>query len=194
VARPGLAGAFQRRNAALAALAADALLGQGFAVDAQAVVRGLEDTRFPGRLETVQAGPRVILDGAHNPQKLEAMAAEFVGGRRGTVLMLGVSGHRDAQPLLAGLAHAFKLVHLSAPVLYGKDSPDPEQLAVTARSLGFEAYAHRSPEAALEASLEDCPKDGLLLVTGSLYLLGAVRNRWYPWQQVLEQRSSFPSR
>jgi dihydrofolate synthase/folylpolyglutamate synthase len=192
--KPGLSGAFQRRNAALAALAADVLVGEGFTLDAGAVVRGLEDTRFPGRLETVQAGPRVILDGAHNPQKLAAMAAEFAGGRRGTVLVLGVSGHRDPSPLLAGLAHAFKLVHLTAPVLYGKDCPDPEVMALQARAQGYEAYAHRSPEAALEAALEDCPKDGLLLVTGSLYLLGTLRNRWYPWQQVLDQRSSFPSR
>jgi dihydrofolate synthase/folylpolyglutamate synthase len=192
--RPGLSGAFQRRNAALAALAADALVGEGFSLDAGAVVRGLEDTRFPGRLETVQAGPRVILDGAHNPQKLEALAGEFAGGRRGTVLLLGVSGHRDPSPLLRGLSHAFKLVHLAAPALYGKDCPDPGTMAELARPLGYEAYAHRSPEEALAAALEDCPKDGLLLVTGSLYLLGAVRNHWYPWPQVLEHRSSFPSR
>ncbi|MCX7634894.1 MAG: bifunctional folylpolyglutamate synthase/dihydrofolate synthase, partial [Syntrophales bacterium] len=65
--RCALRGAHQVRNAALAVGAAEMLVREGFPIREEAVRRGLEAVRWPGRLEVVARDPLVVLDGAHNP-------------------------------------------------------------------------------------------------------------------------------
>ena len=62
-----LAGRFQVRNAITSIAAARLLAQRGFAITPEAIVRGIESVRWPGRLERLQARPDVYLDGTHNP-------------------------------------------------------------------------------------------------------------------------------
>ena len=64
---------FQRRNAAVAASALDCLAKRGWSVTAEGLARGFARRVLPGRFEEVQRSPRVILDGAHNAQKVDAL-------------------------------------------------------------------------------------------------------------------------
>jgi dihydrofolate synthase/folylpolyglutamate synthase len=102
----GLAGAYQRINAACALALADAVSATGtITIDEGARERGLIEARIPGRFEIVGERPRVILDGAHNPAGAralcEALAAIDVGR---VVLVTGVSGGKDVAGLLGPLA------------------------------------------------------------------------------------------
>ena len=80
-----LAGRFQVRNAVTSIAAARLLAERGFAITPEAIVRGIESVRWPGRLERLQARPDVYLDGTHNPagaRELLAFWHEHLAGRR----------------------------------------------------------------------------------------------------------------
>src|SRR5205085_1527304 len=70
-------GSFQRRNFALAEAAAEALLGS---LDDQAVAEAAASVLVPGRFQVIDHEPLTILDGAHNPGGMEALAAAIAGG------------------------------------------------------------------------------------------------------------------
>ena len=71
-----LNGAHQRTNAAVAVMTLE-VLRQYYAliVDDDDLMQGLRDTAWPGRLEMVQTSPRILIDGAHNPEGAETLAA-----------------------------------------------------------------------------------------------------------------------
>ena len=62
-----LAGAHQLLNGAVALKAAEVLAGKDAAITREAMLRGMAETTWPGRLELIHQHPDIILDGAHNP-------------------------------------------------------------------------------------------------------------------------------
>ncbi len=167
-----LLGRYQARNLALAVLAAETLAAFGFPrLDEGAIARGARDCRWPGRLEPVAlpGGGTVILDGAHNPAGIAALA-EFVGGLGGPPdLLFGALADKDVSAMLALLAPRVGRITLTAP-----PSPralDPRDLALLVA--GHEVAIEPDPVRALGAALETAP--GTLLVCGSLYLVGNLR-------------------
>lgn len=191
-----LAGApWHARNAAVAATALDALAARGWPIRAEHVARAIARLRYPGRFEVVQReGPRVLLDGAHNQQKLEALRRALeADGDRGAIVVFATTGGRDPRPLLEAIAPAVRALVATAPVLYGKDAAAPADLARVACALGLDARALASPIDALDDALEQGRREGrAVVVTGSLYLVGQLRDRWFPWEQVVLRRTSWP--
>jgi dihydrofolate synthase/folylpolyglutamate synthase len=183
------------RNVAVAATALDALAARGWPVRAEHVARAVARLRYPGRFEVVQeAGPRVLLDGAHNQQKLDALRRALEAqGDPGAIVVFATTGGRDPRPLLEALAPAARALVATAPPLYGKDAAAPAALAQVARALGLDARPVASPREALDDALEQGRREGrTVVVTGSLYLVGQLRDRWVPWEQVVLRRTSWP--
>ncbi|MBA2276148.1 MAG: bifunctional folylpolyglutamate synthase/dihydrofolate synthase [Chloroflexia bacterium] len=185
----GLAGRFQALNGALAVAAVEALRGQGMTISDEAVRRGLARTRIPGRAETMQRQPTVLLDGAHNAEKIGALAAELPTllprpdrGRR--VVLLGVLETKQADRIIAALAPHMDVLLATAPRVLAKPAIQAIDLARAARQTGFTGPILVEPEPAEAiaqalAGVRDAERDSIL-VTGSLYLVGNVRERWYP--------------
>lgn len=186
---------WQARNGAVAAVALDALAARGWPVRAEDVARALGATRCPGRFEVVQGadpGPRVVLDGAHNQPKLEALRAALEGER--AVVVFATTGGRDPRPLLEAIAPVTRSLVATAPLLFGKDAAAPADLARRARDLGLDARAVDAPFAALDDALSQAAREGrTVVVTGSLYLVGQLRDRWVPWEEVVLRGTSWPS-
>jgi dihydrofolate synthase/folylpolyglutamate synthase len=172
-----LAGAHQRDNARVAVATLEAIAAAtGFAVDPAAVRRGLAAVRWPGRLQLVPGRPPVLLDGAHNPQGAEALAAELAvrsaAGQPRPVLVFAAMKDKDIAGLIAPLLPHVAHVVATQP---GVDrAVDPETLAATIRGAGAGAEPAPSPAEALARARELAGGDGLVLVAGSLYLVGAV--------------------
>ncbi len=164
------AGPFQRRNFALAMRAAEAFLGT---LDAEAVRAAAAGTPVPGRFEVVAADPMTIFDGAHNADGARNLAAalrEALGGRR-VVAVLSVLDDKDAAAMLAELAP-----HCEELVLTRTGNPrtlPPATLASLARQLGAGPRTRIVPDPhdALEAAREAAGPGGVVLATGSLYLI-----------------------
>ena len=166
-------GAFQRRNFAVARTAAQAYLG---ALDAQRVRAAAASTSVPGRFE-VRADPagrrELVLDGAHNPAGMaalvESLPAQLAG--RPLVAVVSVLDDKDAAAMLEDL-----LALCSGVVFTASANPralPAARLAQLAGELpdGVHARIEDDPRRALAAARELAGDDGVVLATGSIYLV-----------------------
>ncbi len=163
-------GGYQRRNFAAALSAAAAFLGrevgseQIAAVAAELVVRG--------RFEVLEGTPVTLLDGAHNYGGIEALAESlpaFTAGRR-LVAVVSILDDKDAAAMLTRL-----LLHCDAVVCTACTSPRALPAATLASLAGQIGGAAASvlvdPHLALERARELAGEDGVVLATGSIYLI-----------------------
>jgi dihydrofolate synthase/folylpolyglutamate synthase len=168
-------GAHQGDNAAVALAAAEAFFGAP--LGEEVVEEAFANVRIPGRLEIVGRHPLTILDGAHNPAGAraagEAIAEEF-GGVTGTVLVVGLLQGRDPSEMLQALGARTARLLVACPAPSPRTLA-PAEVAAAGQALGLEVETTRSvPEALARAFAMAAPED-LVLVSGSLYVVGAAR-------------------
>ncbi|HZH84720.1 MAG TPA: folylpolyglutamate synthase/dihydrofolate synthase family protein [Phototrophicaceae bacterium] len=168
-----LRGRHQLANAALA-LAALELLSKHFPVPEAALRRGLETVRWPGRLEVMSERPLVILDGAHNPEGVHALADELLELRQGRKirLLFATMADKEWQLMLATLAKLADEMIFTRVAM--ERSADPELLAKTI-PIPVPNRVIQDSQTALAALLDSAQPDDIVVVAGSLYLLGEVR-------------------
>lgn len=179
------AGAFQRRNFALAEAAAEAFLGR--ALDPGRVAEVAAAITVPGRLERIAERPPTYLDAAHNPDGAAALARslpEVAAGRR-VVACLAILADKDAAAMIAALAPALDravCTELPAAALEGHGRPGARsrpaaELVAACEAAGLPAEAEPSFAAALQRaqSLAAEPPEGILLLAGSHYAIGPAR-------------------
>lgn len=190
----GLLGEHQITNAAIAVTAlraAEQRLGRAFPPDAYR--RGLERAWLPGRLEIVQREPLVLLDAAHNAQKAQALrqALDMLVPDKPRVLVVGILADKASEEMLTVLAPGAQAVMVTQPPVIGNKRPERlERLAEVARQHAPLVLAEPDPLLAVERALAETPKEGVLCITGSLYLVGAVRSRWFPEARLLAQAAA----
>jgi dihydrofolate synthase/folylpolyglutamate synthase len=162
-------GPYQRRNFALARAAAEAYLGE---LDDEAVRAAAASTLVPGRFEVVDREPDTVLDGAHNPGGMVALAEAlrgFLEGRR-LVACISILDDKDAAGMLREL-----LPLCSEVVCTTNDNPralTPATLLSLCRQLGGPAARTVSePRRALREARAAAGPDGVVLATGSIYLI-----------------------
>ena len=173
-----LHGAHQGANAACALAAAEAFFGA--ALDPSVVEEAFAAVEVPGRVEVVARSPLVVLDGAHNVAGAAALAGtlreEFpVAGPSAAVV--GMLHGRDPSAILQELAAAGVTTVVACTAPSPRALP-PAEIAEAARALGFAALAGESVDEAVTLALARVSEDGLLLVTGSLYVVSEARDRF----------------
>ncbi len=189
-----LRGAHQAQNAALAAVTADVVAWSGPPIDAQAIRSGVATTRLRARLDVIDTGlidtglidtglidtglinpgPLVLVDGAHSPASLAvlARALDDLAAPRPRVALFAMARDKDIAGSFAALAPAIDaIVGVSTG---GRRAASPEEIAAAARSVGLGASGANSVAAGLDAAREQARAEGTVIVTGSLYLCGAV--------------------
>ncbi len=169
----GAAGAFQRRNFALARAAAQASLGR---LDEGAVAAAGAEVRVPGRLQEVGTAPLTLLDGAHNPDAMRALVESLkpplVGalGDGRVVATLSILDDKDAAGMLAAL-----LPVCDAVVFTTSQNPralPPGTLQSLATQLGGPmSEIVPDPVRALGRARELAGASGVVIAAGSLYLI-----------------------
>ena len=173
-----LPGKFQVRNA-LAALAAARVLAQrGFPITEAAIANGIAQTRWPGRLEKLQERPLVYLDGTHNPAGARELVAFWRQNLEEKEIFLVYGAVRDkAVDEVAGLLfpHAARVI-LTAPRTTRAISA--ETLAQITAHHAAHVEVLPEPEAALEHAIACAAPEGVVFLTGSLYLVGDLRRYW----------------
>jgi dihydrofolate synthase/folylpolyglutamate synthase len=174
--RLGLRGRHQISNATVAVALAESLRARDFAITNEAIVSGLENASHPGRLELWNGEPRILFDGAHNPAAAQALREyldEFV---RSPITMI-FGGMKDKR--LNEMA-ALLLPKADDLILTELDNPRAASLEALRDALPREldcAKLHQanSIQEALEIAGEITPPNGLVCITGSLYLVGAAQ-------------------
>ncbi|HEV2128197.1 MAG TPA: Mur ligase family protein [Thermomicrobiales bacterium] len=197
----GMAGRFQARNGQAAREAARMLAQRGWRIADAAIDRGLRAARIPGRAERMPGEPRTMLDGAHNAQKVTALAADLPellpvpeGARR--IIVLGALEAKQVREALATLLPHADMLIATSPRVFGKEARAADDLAALAREVGFgdRALPIADPREALERA-RTVSKPGradAILVTGSLYLVGNIRDLWYPADRIAMAGTPWP--
>lgn len=166
-----LEGEHQRMNAAGAVKTAQILRDQIPLTDA-AIRRGLKETQWAGRWQTIQRGGQtIVLDGAHNPAGAQALRHQLAG--RNAALILGMMGDKDCPAICNILAPAAQKIFLT-PVA-------SERGADTASLADYCRAANPSAQIAicgsLSEALDKAGREPFVVVTGSLYLVGEALER-----------------
>ncbi len=193
--RVPLAGGHQVTNAALAVAAALAFDGDRGVVREEAIRCGLASVRLSGRLERMQEAPRVLLDSAHNPVEAQHLARALrdeVSAAGGQLhLVCGILADKDQASMVRALAAVATRVTVTQPPL-AERAGDPEtMLALFSKALAAESVTfEKDPHRAVEGAIAGAAADDVVCVTGSMFLIGAVRARWVPEEQILTARSA----
>jgi len=175
--RNGMWGEHQRINASLAL----ALAGASGLPDGRASRSALAGVQVPGRTERIARAPEILLDGCHNPAGVAALAAALVEhpveGR--TDLLLSMGRDKDARGILAPLLPLVSTVHVTE--YRGGRVPVPaEELAGVVEAMGAQVRVFPDAPSALRGAMERLGAADRLLVAGSLFLVGEVRQLLSP--------------
>lgn len=159
-----LAGEHQVDNAITAA---QALIALGLPPE------GIADARWPGRLEHVTPNPDTILDGAHNPAGARALAnylRRFYSTRKRWIIF-GAMRDKDVREVTETLFPLADELVLTAPTAPGNRALDPESL----RAMAGRGHTEPTIAAAYEYVLKHVTAEDVIIITGSLYLVGEAR-------------------
>jgi len=172
-----LAGPFQHENGAIAIAALEALRAQGWPIDEGAIRRGFGEVVWPGRFDVVSRAPLVILDCAHNELSIQALLETVdieLGPEIKPWLVFACLQDKRYDRMAALLAPRVREAILTS--VKPKRPLDPEQLKPLFGSR-VRTRVVRDPLRAMELVMGQAAENEVVLVTGSVYLIGEV----YPW-------------
>jgi dihydrofolate synthase/folylpolyglutamate synthase len=172
-----LIGRHQLRNIALAIASADELSKQGFPVTAGSVERGIRQTRWPARFQVIPASagaPEYVLDVAHNPAGAWALRSTLSACYEGRWLTLVFGAMRDKAigemtEILFPLADRVIATHAENP-----RSATPAEIRQLASRISAEIDQASNLSAALDRAGSVTPRDGIIVITGSIYIVGGA--------------------
>jgi dihydrofolate synthase/folylpolyglutamate synthase len=173
-----LDGRHQLDNAACALAMLEVVSGRGVPVAEPAVREGLRQVRWEGRLETVEHRPWLVLDGAHNPAAASVVASylgEFRREHEGArvVAVVGMMRDKDREEFFARLLpQADEIIVTQARV---PRAAAPHELGAAVTACGRMAQVIADPHDALALARRMATPDDLILVTGSLMLVGEIK-------------------
>ncbi len=200
---PAPPGGYQAGNAAVAVAAVRAFAaGAGLTISENAIRAGLSATRIPGRYEVIErAGePTVILDGAHNPQKVAALMADIGPSARATgrrlIVLLGALEAKQIDEMAGLIVPWADTIVATSPRVLAKAGAETAALAEAIAKSGFGGSVVPVP-VPLDAigrviDIAGQGREAVILVTGSLYLIGNIRGRWYPDDEITRSATSWP--
>ncbi len=187
-----LEGEYQRWNAATATLVARRL-DTRWRLTSAVIAEGLRHADWPGRWQRTRLGGRtLVLDASHNPEGAGVLASNLAGlvaeTGKAPVVILGVLGMARAQPLIDVVCAFAKEIHFVVPAQARACTHEQLEALVPP---AFRGRVVRGTVESLFPGRHSCTAGGpddLLLVTGSIYLLGEVLARIEPERGEIESR------
>ncbi|MCH7485305.1 MAG: bifunctional folylpolyglutamate synthase/dihydrofolate synthase [Chloroflexi bacterium] len=169
-----LLGAHQVENAATAVAAAD-VLRESAKISDEAILRGLASVSWPGRLEVLRESPLVIADGAHNRDSARRLAdalRDYFGAEQVT-FVVGTLSDKDVRGLAEEIAPLATLVFAARSA--HPRSLEPSEIAAVFEERGARAEHVDSVASALERAMAASGSDGVICLTGSLFVAAEGR-------------------
>ena len=162
----------------VALTAIDELKSKGFAISGESVEAGLAAARWPGRMQLIARHPKVIIDGAHNTLAVEAFSTAFsqlVRGKRPHIVFSSISG-KPVDEMAKILVSIAELIHI-APLQFPKGLPT-DTLKSAVEKAGGKYIIYTDVPSAMDGAKRSAGVDGVVVVTGSLYLVGEVMRHY----------------
>jgi dihydrofolate synthase/folylpolyglutamate synthase len=170
-----LLGKFQVKNTVAAVAGALRLRSDGFKISRRSILQGLQGASWPGRLERIATRPLVLLDGGHNPAAAREVATFLRDELSGRCVRLVYASMRDKaiREICSSLFPLAAEVYVTHP-----DYPraaSPEEILATLGSVPAKVRVEAEPVRALEQAVRASAPNDVVLVVGSLYLVGAIK-------------------
>jgi len=171
---PFLPGLHQGKNAAVAINVASQIRAGANPLQKDKIIKGIESTKWEGRLEVFSRRPLILMDGAHNiegAQALRRYVSEFVGSL--SVLIFAVMREKKIKEISKCL---FPLAHRVILTMFRfHKSATPREILSEVSGTRENIICEPSPEKALQKAVDSVNKDGSILITGSLYIVGDMK-------------------
>ena len=182
---PAMQGKYQKKNAVTAALAVKAV---GIDVPRDVLERGIKKAILPGRFEILnetigasdeKSGPLFIVDGAHNPDAMQALVNEYnefskVKGIGRTIMIFGCMKDKNSGHMVDILTSGLEdCEYLAVSIDYGR-AESAEKISEMISSAGCKSTVCRSLEEAFWAAMNSGADS--VLVAGSIYIAGEMRS------------------
>ena len=173
-----LFGAHQAQNVAVVLATLDVLAENGCEVGRDAVVRGFASLSWPARIELIGSSPWFVVDGAHNVAAAEALAQtlESCFPKTHRTLIFGTTREKDLRGQLEVLLPGADRVVVTRYLDNPRSVPPDEVAAMVLELTGRPAILTKDPATALDEAREVTPREGLIVVSGSLFLAAEIRD------------------
>jgi len=157
------------------------------------IQRGLSKTRFSCRFETMQKNPKVIVDGSHNPIKLNFLANKIKALKGKKVIIFGLAADKnltDSLKEIVPLADTFLITRFLMTHRQSTDLKIIKQKALKiSRRLKTKLFI--DPDEALNYALKTASANDNIVIAGSFFLAGHLRKHWISEKKILIKRKSF---
>jgi dihydrofolate synthase/folylpolyglutamate synthase len=166
-----LLGCYQMENTASAVAALEVLAERGFTISRDSIVNSLAQVAWPGRFQVLRQHPRLVVDGAHNPdaaRKLRLSLSQYFDFSR-SILIMGASGDKNVAGVVSELAPLFDEVIVTR-------SGHPRAMEVARLKAifggyGIEAQVTETVPEALSLAMGMAETQDLICVSGSLFVV-----------------------
>ncbi len=167
-----LLGEHQLKNALIVVLTIETLKKKGINIPEDSVRKGLETTRWPGRLEIVQKNPTIILDCAHNPAGMNALRsslAQLFKGKKMT-LVIGIMRDKDIPNIVKEITGLADNVIITKPTF--ERASEPEVIEHEVKKYCNNVLIKSKVEDAVSYAIKKAAKNDVICITGSIFNVG----------------------
>lgn len=170
-----LLGKVQIYNCAVVIHTIEALMDLGVKISEKAIYEGLKKVTWKGRMEIMRTNPYVLLDGAHNIDGIEKLAEsiDIYFKYNNLYLIIGILEDKQLEAMLEIITPKAKKVIAVSPNSFRAESAD--KLRDRILKFNAEAFAINSYEEAVKYAMSLCNDEDLLVICGSLYMVGDMR-------------------
>lgn len=170
-----LLGEHQILNLAVALKALEVIKDKAPKLNREIIVKSLATVRWNGRLEIMSNSPYVVIDGAHNIQGITQLDKNIKKyfEYKDMYLILGILADKDVEHMVKVITPKAKKVFTVTPNSMRAETA--EELMNEVKKYNESCEAYNDYKNAFEDALKLCKKDDLLLISGSLYMIGEMR-------------------
>ena len=170
-----LLGEHQILNLAVALKALEVIKDKAPKLNMESIVKSIATVRWNGRLEIMSNSPYVVIDGAHNIQGITQLNKNInkYFEYKDMYLILGILADKDVEHMVKVITPKAKKVFTVTPNSMRAETA--EELMNEVKKYNESCEAYNDYKNAFEDALKLCKKDDLLLISGSLYMIGEMR-------------------
>lgn len=170
-----LLGKHQLLNCATVIYAVEQLISMGLAIKNDHISSALNKVRWPGRLEIMGKNPMIVIDGAHNIDGIKNLcdSIDTYFSYKKLVLILGILADKQVKDMVETIVPKAEKVIAITP--HSERAELAEELAEIIKLYNTKVETFKDYEEALKAGISYCDAGDLLLISGSLYMIGDMR-------------------
>ncbi len=171
-------GDYQVANAATAVAAVELLREHGITISADAIRKGLANTKCPGRLEILQTSPYVVLDCAHNPSAARSLKTNLKNFEfEKLILIIGMCEEKDIKGYIGELVPGADAVIVTRAQIHR--AAEPETICGVVEKINDDVMIKPTVQDSIDHTLNKIASDNdLICVTGSIFIVAEARELW----------------